>query len=66
MSAFGGRADIIQGAPKSPLIAKSGHIPENKKSKIDCTEMEHANKDLFLALICGSPCVCRVLVSSNL
>jgi len=25
MSAFGGKADIIQGAAKSPLIAISGH-----------------------------------------
>ncbi len=25
MSAFGGKADIIQGVAKSPLIAKSGH-----------------------------------------
>ncbi|PPR71675.1 MAG: hypothetical protein CFH03_01924, partial [Alphaproteobacteria bacterium MarineAlpha3_Bin2] len=25
-SAFGGKADIIQGLAKSPLIAKSGHF----------------------------------------
>ena len=29
MSAFGGRADIFQGAAKSPLIARSGHAPSN-------------------------------------
>jgi hypothetical protein len=25
MSAFGGKAEVIQGVRKSPLIAKSGH-----------------------------------------
>ena len=27
MSAFGGRADIIQGVAECPLIARSGHLP---------------------------------------
>jgi len=27
MSAFGGKADVIQGVAECPLIAKSGHIP---------------------------------------
>ncbi len=26
MSAFGGKAEVFQGVPKSPLIAISGHI----------------------------------------
>ena len=29
MSAFGGKADVIQGVAKCPLIAKSGHIAAN-------------------------------------
>ena len=27
MSAFGGKADIIQGVAECPLIARSGHFP---------------------------------------
>ena len=34
MSAFGGKADITQGGAKSPLIAKSGHADDSKKSGI--------------------------------
>ena len=29
MSAFGGKADAFQGAAECPLIAKSGHQPDN-------------------------------------
>ena len=34
MSAFGRKADIIQGVEKSPLIAISGHKDEGRKSEI--------------------------------
>jgi len=34
MSAFGGKADIIQGVVECPLIARSGHQGEDEKSGI--------------------------------
>ena len=42
MSAFGGKADVIQGVAECPLIAISGHtairVSSPKSSKIGCTE----------------------------
>jgi hypothetical protein len=34
MSAFGGKAEIIYGVAKSPLIAKSGHIDDGSSTSI--------------------------------
>ena len=34
MSAFGGKADIFQGVAECPLLAKSGHPGDGKKSEI--------------------------------
>ncbi len=38
MSAFGGKADVIQGVAECPLIAISGHSAARPKFKIGCTE----------------------------
>ncbi len=35
MSAFGGKAEVIQGVAKSPLIAKGGHMDGSSKSFIN-------------------------------
>jgi hypothetical protein len=32
MSAFGGKAEVIYRSRKSPLIAKSGHLPRTENS----------------------------------
>ena len=34
MSAFGGKADVIQGVPECPLIAISGHKAEKTDGKV--------------------------------
>ena len=60
MSAFGGKADIIQGVAKCPLIAKSGPLPDRRSCGVKIILCWQASFPLsfdflkhWFALVCG-------------
>ena len=54
MSAFGGKAEVFQGIPNSPLIAKSGYVGKRKLVLMERKRLRQTNRGR-LSLAAGVP-----------